>query len=105
MNPNPYPNGRWTAPSPVPQRVADAGRAMATPTARPSCLDISSRKWLRAPVAPDLLAATLHELFWGAPDTEVMSEARARIELVIERAMGHSQFFQPQEAAYVSPAC
>src|SRR6266498_5802554 len=116
MNPNPYPNGRWTSPAAIapgaanngddgsrgrsPHRMstalgaADAGRSIATPPTRRSCLDISPRKWLRAPVAPELLAGTLHELFWGAPDSDVMSEARARIERVIERAMEHSQFLQ-----------
>ena len=105
MNPNPYPNGRWTSPATVAPGAADAGRSVATPAARRSCLDISPRKWLRAPVAPDLLAGALHELFWGAPDSDIVSEARARIECVIERAMEHSQFLQPQEAAYVNPAC
>ncbi len=105
MNPNPYPNGRWTSPATVTPAAAEAGRAMASPAARPSCLDISPRKWLRAPVAPDMMAGTLRELFWGAPDSDIVSDARARIERVIERAMEHSQFFQPQEAAYVSPAC
>ena len=105
MNPNPYPNGRWTSPASVAPGAADATRAAATSPARCSCLDISPRKWLHAPVAPDLLAGTLHELFWGAPDTDTVSEARARIEHVIERAVEHPQLLQPQEAAYVSPIC
>jgi hypothetical protein len=105
MNSNPYPNGRWTSPASLTRVATERGRAVATPAARPSCLDISPRKWLRAPVSPYLLAGTLHELFWGAPDSETVSEARARIERVIERATEHSQFFPPQEADYVSPAC
>ena len=105
MNPNPYPNGRWTSPATVAPGAAGAGRAVAPPAARPSCLDISPRKWLRAPVAPDLLAGTLHELFWGAPDSEIVTDARARIERVIQRALEETQFFQRQEAAYVSPVC
>jgi hypothetical protein len=127
MNTNPYPNGRWTSPSPIapdatnngcdgsrgrsPHQVpaarggADAGRAIVTSAARPSCLDISPRKWLRAPVAPDMLASALHELFWGTPDSDMVSEARARIERVIQRAMEQTDFFRRQEAAHASPAC
>lgn len=105
MNLNPYPNGRWTGMPSAAPGAANAGRPVAVPAARRSCLDISPRKWLRAPVAPDLLAGALHELFWGAPDSDLVSDARARIERVIERAMEQTQFFQPQEAAYVSPAC
>jgi hypothetical protein len=105
MNSNPYPNGRWTNPAPAAPADVESRRRGATPVARPSCLDISPRKWLRAPVAPDMLASTLHELFWGAPDSDMVSEARARIERVIERAMEQTDFFQRQEAAYVSPAC
>ena len=104
MNPNPYPNGRWTSPAPAVPATVSRGSG-ATPVARPSCLDISPRKWLRAPVAPDMLASTLHELFWGAPDSDMVSEARARIERVIERAMEQTDFFKRQEVTYVSPAC
>jgi len=105
MNTNPYPNGRWTSPTSATPAAAEARRSRAIPAARRSCLDISPRKWLRAPVAPDLLASTLHELFWGAPDSDMVSEARVRIERVIERAMEQTDFFRRQEAAYVSPAC
>ena len=99
MNPNPYPNGRWTSPTPAAPH--------ATLAARPSCLDISPGKWLRAPVSPDMLASTLHELFWGAPDSDIATEARARIERVIEQAAEQPQLFQTQaqEAAYVRQAC
>jgi hypothetical protein len=119
MNPNPYPNGRWTSATAIAPGAADDGydgsrgrspHRMSTviggvDVGRRSCLDISPRKWLRAPVAPDLLAGTLHELFWGAPDSDIVSEARARIEVVIQRAMEQTDFIQRQEAAYVSPAC
>src|SRR5262245_53456259 len=111
MNPNPYPNGRWTSTTPTTALVAsDSQRSSgATAVVRPSCLDSSPSKWLHAPVAPDMLASTLHELFWGAPDSDIATEARARIERVIEQAAEQPQFFpaqaQAQEAAYVRPAC
>ena len=104
MNPNPYPNGRWTSPAAKAPAAADTRPSRAIPAARRSCLDISPRKWLRAPVAPDMLASTLHELFWGAPDSGMVSEAQARIERVIQRAMEQTDFFRRQEAANVSPA-
>lgn len=104
MNPNPYPNGRWTPPASTAHGAGETRQTVAMPAARRSCLDISPRKWLRAPVAPDMLASALHELFWGAPDSDMVSEARARIEHVLQRAMEQTDFFRRQEAAYVSPA-
>ena len=105
MNTNPYPNGRWTSPASATPAAVDTRRSGAIPATRPSCLDISPRKWLRAPASPDLLASALHELFWGAPDSDIVTEARVRIERVIERAMEQTDFFRRQEVAYVSPAC
>lgn len=104
MNTNPYPNGRWTLSASTPPAAAPR-HSNANPVARRSCLDISPRKWLRAPAAPDMMAGTLHELFWGAPDSDLVSEARARIDHVIQRAMEQTDFFRRQEVAYVSPAC
>jgi|GEM_PF-3769445 len=108
MNPNPYPNGRWTSTVHTAALAgSDAQPSGATVVARPSCLDSSPSQWLHAPVAPDMQASTLHELFWGAPDSDIATEARARIERVIEQAAELPQCFQAQaqEAAYVRPAC
>jgi hypothetical protein len=82
LNPKPY-----AAPG-----AADTCNTDATQAASHSCLDSSPRKWLRAPVAPNVLAGRLRHLFWGPPDASIVSEARARIERVVEQAMEQPQF-------------
>ena len=93
MNPNPYPNGHSTQPASPEHGTPDACDSAATPAARNSCLDFSPRKWLREPVAPNVLAGTLRKLFWGTHDADVLSEARARIQRVVDQAIERSEPF------------
>jgi hypothetical protein len=95
MKPNPYPNSRWTNPASPEHGAPDTCESAATPVARNSCLDFSPRKWLRAPVAPNVMAGTLRNLFWGTHDANIISDARARIQRVVDQAMERSEPFNP----------
>ena len=70
MNDNPYPNGRWT-----PQRdsIRNAVQHQTLP--------------LFAQPATALLKAPLRELFWGLPDSNLLEEARQRVENVLSVAL------------------
>jgi hypothetical protein len=98
MNPNPSPDARWTTPVSPASDTANTCASGAIAAARRSCLDLSPRKWLRMPIAPKVLAVSLHELFWGTPDADFMSESRARIERLIDQAMEQSQLFNTNNA-------
>ena len=68
MNPNPYPQGRWT------QLVANAASK-------------KSRNRLMSESLSSLVEAPLRELFWGLPESRLLDEAKQRIEKVMNAAM------------------
>ena len=68
MNPNPYPQGRWT------QLVANAASK-------------KSRNRLMSESVSSLVEAPLRELFWGVPESRLLDEAKQRIENVVNAAM------------------
>jgi len=68
MNPNPYPQGRWT------QMVVNAATR-------------KSRNRLMAEPVARLVEAPLRELFWGLPESRLLDEAKERIENAINAAM------------------
>ena len=68
MNPNPYPQGRWT------QLVANAASK-------------KSRNRLMSESVSSLVEAPLRELFWGLPESRLLDEAKQRIEKVMNAAM------------------
>ena len=67
MNPNPYPQGRWT------QCVATAARR-------------KPRHRLPSEPVASLIGAPLRELFWGIPESRLLEEAKLRIEHVVASA-------------------
>lgn len=70
MNPNPYPQGRWT------QVVASAANA---------------RKCARNRLMPEsvasLVEAPLRELFWGIPESRLVEEATRRLQVALDAAV------------------
>lgn len=68
MNPNPYPQGRWT------QFVATAASR-------------KSRNRLMSEPVSSLVEAPLKELFWGLPESRLLEEAKLRIENAVSAAM------------------
>ena len=70
MNDNPYPNGRWT---PREDSIRNAVKAQPIP--------------LFAQPAADLLKTPLRDLFWGLPESNLLEEARQRVENVLSIAL------------------
>jgi hypothetical protein len=68
MNPNPYPQGRWT------QVVANAATRK------------SSRNRLMPESVASLVEAPLKELFWGIPESRLVEEASQRLDLALGAA-------------------
>ena len=68
MNPNPYPQGRWT-------------QFGATAASR------KSRNRLMSEPVSSLVEAPLKELFWGLPESRLLEEAKLRIESAVTAAM------------------
>jgi hypothetical protein len=76
MNANPYPQGRWT---PI------GGSALSTSTSE------QPRLLTQAPVSLCLLNAPLRELFWALPDSNMLEEARQRVDDVVAAALAPKQ--------------
>ena len=75
MSNNPYPNGRWT-----PQRDSIRS-AMNT-----------------QPLPLFALKTPLRDLFWGLPDSNLLEEARQRVENVLSMALAGKTPNQPEFA-------
>jgi hypothetical protein len=70
MSDNPYPRGRWTT-------SENSNHSAAT----------SQRVPLFMQPAASLLKAPLRDLFWGLPDSNLLEEARQRVEGAIASAL------------------
>ena len=81
MNPNPYPQGRWT------QVVASAAKAR-------KC----ARNRLMSESVASLVEAPLHELFWGIPESRLVEEASRRLQSVLDAAVSRPASFSLDEA-------
>lgn len=70
MNDNPYPKGRWTSQE---DSIRNSVKNQRIP--------------LFAQPAAALLKSPLRELFWGLPESNLIEEARQRVESVVAMAL------------------
>jgi hypothetical protein len=82
MNDMPYPNGRWT---PRGDSIRGAVQIQRIP--------------LFAQPAASLLKAPLRELFWGLPESNLLEEARQRVESVVAIALSKNESLGQAEFA------
>jgi hypothetical protein len=74
MNEHPYPLGRWTT-----VKTESSARLVASPSEA------------RAPSLPEagasLRSSPLRDLFWGPPESQLLEEARRRVEQALASAL------------------